>query len=38
MVKDKINHRSKGPRTLYEPTVQGRANNGGLNREMKEIV
>lgn len=31
MVKDKINHRAKGPRTiLTRQTVQGRANDGGL--------
>jgi DNA-directed RNA polymerase beta subunit len=31
MVKDKINYRSKGPRTqLTRQTVQGRANDGGL--------
>ena len=31
MVKDKMNHRSKGPRTLLtRQTVQGRANEGGL--------
>ena len=31
MVKDKINYRSKGPRTLLtRQTVQGRANDGGL--------
>ena len=31
MVKDKINHRAKGPRTLLtRQTVQGRANDGGL--------
>ncbi len=31
MVKDKINYRAKGPRTvLTRQTVQGRANNGGL--------
>ena len=32
MVKDKINYRSKGPRTmLTRQTVQGRANDGGLH-------
>uniref|UniRef100_A0A6C0CRN4 DNA-directed RNA polymerase n=1 Tax=viral metagenome TaxID=1070528 RepID=A0A6C0CRN4_9ZZZZ len=31
MVKDKINHRARGPRTLLtRQTVQGRANDGGL--------
>jgi hypothetical protein len=31
MVKDKINYRARGPRTLLtRQTVQGRANNGGL--------
>ena len=31
MVKDKINHRARGPRTiLTRQTVQGRANDGGL--------
>ena len=31
MVKDKINYRSRGPRTMLErQTVQGRANDGGL--------
>ena len=31
LVKDKINYRAKGPRTvLTRQTVQGRANDGGL--------
>ena len=31
MVKDKINYRARGPRTLLtRQTVQGRANDGGL--------
>ena len=31
MVKDKINYRARGPRTvLTRQTVQGRSNNGGL--------
>ena len=40
MVKDKINYRAQGPRTvLTRQTVQGRANDGGLRiGEMKEIV